>query len=228
MRISRSRTAAQRATRQTRTTEHVRKGILEAAARAFGRKGLNATTMQDIAVEAGYTVPSLYIYFKGKQDIIDALSDELQELVDRTFTDPMPAGLTFSQKLELLIHRQLEFGERWREAFAMVIAASGKNKSLVPTAGQKVRAVVDPYTKNLAAWLAQHSVPADIGNYDPQEFGVILQAILNSMFTRWLWTGKPKRLSDRAPAVVRFLLYGVVGAADVADTAKADRVATLA
>ena len=51
-----------------------REGILMAAARAFARGGYHVTTMQDIAREAGYTPPSLYAYFTGKEQIFGELA----------------------------------------------------------------------------------------------------------------------------------------------------------
>src|ERR1700731_4056808 len=86
-----------RQARQARSAAHTREGMLHAAAQALARHGLEATTMQEIAHEAGYTVPSLYAYFNGKQEIIEALLQQMGEQLTMTFTDPMPVGLTFPQ-----------------------------------------------------------------------------------------------------------------------------------
>src|SRR5580700_9634053 len=77
-----------RQARQARSAAHTREGMLHAAAQALARHGLEATTMQEIAREAGYTVPSLYAYFNGKQEIIEALLQQMGEQLTRTFTDP--------------------------------------------------------------------------------------------------------------------------------------------
>lgn len=47
--------------------------ILEAAARIIIRQGYNKTTMSDIADEAGVSRGTVYLYFKGKEEIFDAL-----------------------------------------------------------------------------------------------------------------------------------------------------------
>ena len=44
--------------------------ILEAASRAFRRKGLHATGMRDIARESGMHVGNLYYYFQNKQELL--------------------------------------------------------------------------------------------------------------------------------------------------------------
>src|SRR5258708_8631107 len=84
-----------RQARQARSAAHTREGMLHAAAQALARHGLEATTMQEIAHEAGYTVPSLYAYFNGKQEIIEALLQQIGERLTRTFTDPLPPRLPF-------------------------------------------------------------------------------------------------------------------------------------
>lgn len=60
------------------TDEHVearRRGILAAAHRCFARQGPHATTMQEIAREAGLSAGALYRYFDGKEALIEALAD---------------------------------------------------------------------------------------------------------------------------------------------------------
>lgn len=70
------------------TQEHLdarRRQILEAAARQFGRKGLEpgAATIDDIANEAGLSKGSIYSYFKNKEELLGAIVDASVEY-DRT------------------------------------------------------------------------------------------------------------------------------------------------
>ena len=95
-----------------RKFERNRVDILEAAARAFARKGPTGATMADIAAEAGYTVPTLYSYFKSKDDIVHGLMLMLHREFLSPFEEPPASGLSFAQNLELLIRRALELAER--------------------------------------------------------------------------------------------------------------------
>jgi AcrR family transcriptional regulator len=47
--------------------------ILSAAAAVIVRQGYDKTTMSDIADEAGVSRGTVYLYFKGKEEIFDAL-----------------------------------------------------------------------------------------------------------------------------------------------------------
>lgn len=54
-----------------------RKRILEAANILFLQKGFEDTTLQDIMNESGLSKGAIYHYFKSKEDIIDALNNEM-------------------------------------------------------------------------------------------------------------------------------------------------------
>ncbi|MDP6931179.1 MAG: helix-turn-helix domain-containing protein, partial [Planctomycetota bacterium] len=44
--------------------------ILQAAVRLFGRKGYHASSIADIADEAGVAAGTIYLYFKRKEDLL--------------------------------------------------------------------------------------------------------------------------------------------------------------
>ena len=52
--------------------EEVKQDILQAAKRVFAKWGLNKTTMEDIAREAGKGKSTLYYYYKSKEEIFEA------------------------------------------------------------------------------------------------------------------------------------------------------------
>ena len=52
--------------------ERRRRQILEAARACFVRKGIHATSMQDIFAEAGLSAGAVYRYFRSKNEIIEA------------------------------------------------------------------------------------------------------------------------------------------------------------
>jgi AcrR family transcriptional regulator len=54
--------------------EEVKNSILEAAKRVFQKWGLNKTTMEDIAHEAGKGKSTLYYYYKSKDELFETLA----------------------------------------------------------------------------------------------------------------------------------------------------------
>jgi AcrR family transcriptional regulator len=64
--------------------EEVKTSILEAAKRVFQKWGLNKTTMEDIAHEAGKGKSTLYYYYKSKDEILEVLAtSELNNIINK-------------------------------------------------------------------------------------------------------------------------------------------------
>jgi AcrR family transcriptional regulator len=56
-----------------------RKAILAAASTLFRRYGYRRTSMEDIAKETGMSRPSVYSYFKNKDEVFRSLSEHIHE-----------------------------------------------------------------------------------------------------------------------------------------------------
>ncbi len=80
-----------------------RSAILEAARRAFSRKGTQTTTMIEIAGEAGLTPGAIYRYFPNKERLIAACFDANAEDVIGNWqagapgSDPVAAAIEFTR-----------------------------------------------------------------------------------------------------------------------------------
>jgi len=61
------------AERKTQKKEELRALILEGAKKLFVKKGIEATTIRNIAVAVNYSVGTVYVYFKDKNAILHAL-----------------------------------------------------------------------------------------------------------------------------------------------------------
>ena len=108
--------------------------LVRGAARTFARRGYDQTTMQELAGSMGLATGALYHYFSAKEDLLEAVCDQLMEpLLDeaRSLVEATPAG---AQRLQGLVglwvahvvdHRDhmrvfqqerhvIESGERWR------------------------------------------------------------------------------------------------------------------
>ena len=68
-------------TRTQRTITFNRRNILDAADKLFCKNGVEKTTMEQLAAEAGYSKPTLYGYFKDKDEVYFALVLEFMEKI---------------------------------------------------------------------------------------------------------------------------------------------------
>lgn len=56
-----------------------RQRILDAAVRVFARKGYFSSRVHDVAKKAGVADGTIYLYFKGKEDLLVSLFDDVME-----------------------------------------------------------------------------------------------------------------------------------------------------
>jgi AcrR family transcriptional regulator len=54
-----------------------RQQILDAARACFARNGFHATSMQDVVVESGLSMGAVYRYFRSKDDLIQAIAEDV-------------------------------------------------------------------------------------------------------------------------------------------------------
>jgi len=73
----------QRRSRLDSQTEK-RAAILQAARLVFQRSGYDGASMNDIAIEAAVSKPTLYVYFDSKEKLFDALIDTMNASVPET------------------------------------------------------------------------------------------------------------------------------------------------
>lgn len=72
-----------------------RRQILDGAGRCFARNGFHATSMQDVLTEVGLSAGAVYRYFGSKDELIEAIADEVFTGIRAAFedaaeTDPPP------------------------------------------------------------------------------------------------------------------------------------------
>lgn len=160
--------------------ERVREEILHAAARAFSQQGFDRVTIHDIAKEAGYTTPSLYAYFKGKQEIIDALGAALSDEFGRAYAADMPRELTFEQRLTFLFDRLADIAERWPEVPLLMLEAKRMGTARFKAHGHGSKKSMDV---KLVEWLQRNATgPHDLGGHDPAEIAYLLRSLIVGTF----------------------------------------------
>ena len=98
--------------------EALRSAILDAAATLFIERGTGGTSMQDIAEALGLSRTAVYYYFKNKDAILRALTEEVLntarklagDTVARADLDPVQAlGALVTQHADLILSRPAEF-----------------------------------------------------------------------------------------------------------------------
>lgn len=117
-------------------SKRTRTQVLRAAIEVFGRKGFNATTMLDIAQEAGVASGTAYQYFADKADVFRYLLQDLEEQLHHETRMPSdPDG-------RLVV----------REAVLHYLEVYREHAALFRTWWE----VLEPHTEFTDAWIALH------------------------------------------------------------------------
>jgi len=198
--------------RRERKIAHARTDILDAAVRAFARTGLHNTTMQEIAREAGYTAASLYTYFKSKQEIVDAMLNQLTDEYVQVFEEPMPSGLTFRQRFELVLHRNLELVEKRRNVFTSFLSEQPEGGVCGPEDhAQSFHSNFERRIQCLATWLKDNAKLEDLGGNDPEIVARLLFGMAFGLLHRWGADDPQTSFVAYAPILTEFFFHGVSG-----------------
>ncbi|WP_040167593.1 TetR family transcriptional regulator [Microbacterium gorillae] len=159
---------------------HTRKQLLEESLRLFTDKGYSATTVDDIATAVGTTRVTFYAHFANKVDVVRALFDELNEVLERgpseerhstarSLVEAVRVGTFDSLRDWLLVQAQ-----RWpriRDHITIVIEASAvdpdiralKDEWYGEVSGDLVEGMTlasrhDPATHRFRAYLAHEAL----------------------------------------------------------------------
>ncbi|MBW2599293.1 MAG: TetR/AcrR family transcriptional regulator [Deltaproteobacteria bacterium] len=100
--------------RRQREKEQRREQILNTARELLFKKGIDATSMNQIAKNAELSVGTLYLYFKNKESLFVAL--QLALLCDK-IKEESKKGFTPREKLEKMALAYMDFSEDHRKYF---------------------------------------------------------------------------------------------------------------
>ena len=90
--------------RPERKSERTRRGILDAAARLFARRGYADTNLADIALEVGIKTGSLYYHFASKEELVyDVLRFGTAHSLEHTRAEVERSGPTASAAARLRV-----------------------------------------------------------------------------------------------------------------------------
>ncbi|HEY3812536.1 MAG TPA: helix-turn-helix domain-containing protein [Caulobacteraceae bacterium] len=137
---------AQPRPRRTETPEVRRRQLLDAASRRFRTVGFHATTMAEVAAEAGVSVGLIYQHFASKEALIEGIILEDLEAQHRSMAsvfDRNPSTMVEAIELGAKAHLRIVL-DRHRSALMMEIAAEASRNPKVRAFVAEAAARVEP------------------------------------------------------------------------------------
>ena len=112
--------------------ELTRNTILESALQLFRDKGFDATTMRDIAAQAGVALGAAYYYFDSKDAIVMGFYERAQEHMTPLVEESLAKAKGLHDRLHAIIQVKLEYFAADRKLMGALSAHIDPQHSLSP------------------------------------------------------------------------------------------------
>ena len=151
-----------------RTTDpKVRSAILGAARMLFQQKGYADARMADIAAVANVAVGTIYLYFRTKEALVEALADDFHRCLLQEVIPPLRQG-DFAIALALALHTALQIIHEHRDLLAMVYLQLGLAAFSEPSA---IEAQV---TQALTTALSERIAQGEARGFDAEKAALLI------------------------------------------------------
>ncbi len=196
-------------------TALTRENILRAALQVFSRQGYAASTLEDIAREAGVTRGAVYWHFRGKAELYRTLLAEGSLRPLDVLNDIFSAGYSPAETLRRMLVRSLEFIEEdeiWQQIIELTLFKS--EPGIVDSAGEGLEQKYQGAMKFahrieqlLREGVASGEIRADL---DIQTAALSINALINGVILVWLQSSKAFSLKSLAASLADTYLNGVL------------------
>lgn len=165
-----------------------RADILKAATRVFAEKGFHKATMSDIAKQAEYAVGTIYLYFKDKQALYLALTDEKVDELIKCVKERVAKVSGGLEKIKALIDEELTYFEENDDFFRIYLSQGSldrwaiKDKPSRETV-EKMMQFLD-YISGIIKKAQEENVIKK--NLDPKKTAHLLGGMIKSVVIPWL------------------------------------------
>ncbi len=153
-----------------------REVILEAAAKAFAKKGYQRATIKEIAQEAGIAPGTIYLYFDDKRTLLLSIAEQLINLVPQELPDPEPNAAQVRDFIHRLLDERLAMIEEHRAFFHALTAAMWTDDKLRT---RYLRQILAPIWEVIESFLEIGMDSGKVRQLDPQ---IVARSMIGSIF----------------------------------------------
>jgi TetR/AcrR family acrAB operon transcriptional repressor len=189
-----------------------REKLLHVALSVFSTKGYSATTLEDIAHEAGVTRGAIYWHFGGKADLYNSLLREFSARGAIVTQQAVAEGGTFREILRKIFVRLLSAVEDDKELRAVMEIAIFKTELTkeLKSGHQKQVETSRTLIAGIAEAMRQGIISGELrSDLDPQEMARAFMAFENGAIYLWLSDPDSFSLKGSAGTMADIFLAGV-------------------
>ena len=180
-------------TTKTSKGEDTRRRIFDTALRLFRERGFEATTMRDIATAAGQSLGAAYHYFPGKEAIVLAYYDSVQDEDARRVREAMRKHKARRDLLSAVFHSKLDILGDDRLLMGALLRFTGEPSHPLSFLGQGTRNL---QLRSMALFrdaMAHEKLPDDLRAALP----TLLWSLHMGLLLYFLYDGSPRQRRTR-------------------------------
>jgi len=188
--------------RRRRSTDEVRRRILDAAAALFTEQGFDGTTTRQIASRAGVVEPLVFRQFGSKAGLLEAVVVEpltafVEEFATR-WQDDMRASRKLDERVRDFLGQLYDLLSANRDVVVNLLLAGEPSND-----GEGLVTPIDRLFETMADVSRFAGYPGDTTIKVRLTFGQVAAAVV---FDRWLWHGTPPTRDEIVDALTDELL----------------------
>ena len=182
--------------------QETRAQILEAAEKAFYKRGVARTTLADIAKEAGVTRGAIYWHFNDKAELVEAMLDSLHEPLDAlaraSESEDEVDPLGCMRKLPVRLMHQMVLDPKTRRINEILHHKCEFTDDMCEIRQQRQASTIECHAHialSLGNAVKRGQLPADV---DPERAALAIYAYIDGLIRRWLLLPDSFDLLDQA------------------------------
>jgi TetR/AcrR family transcriptional regulator, fatty acid metabolism regulator protein len=199
---------AEKATATARTAQNDKRArILDAAIKVFAGRGFHSATVAEIAKGAGVADGTIYLYFKGKDDLLLRLFDEkMTELLAEARAE-LAKEKSAPDRLQRFIQLHLALVERNPDLASVLIVELRQSAQFLKSAD---RAKLSAYVDLIAEVVSDGQENGELErNISPAVVKRAIFGALDELALSWLLSGRRTSLKKTAAEVAGWLVRGL-------------------
>lgn len=180
-------------TTRTPKGEETRRRVLSTALTLFRARGFEATTMREIAGEAGLSLGAAYHYFTSKEAIVLGYYDSVQAEHDQRVRTMLRATQTLRERIGGAMHAKLDILQDDRPLMGALLRFTGEPKHPLSFLGERTRPLQLRSIGTFAQTVADERLPGDLAQLVP----LALWSMHMGLLLYFLYDESPKQRRTR-------------------------------
>ena len=181
--------------------------ILDAAIVEIARRGYHRTTVAQIARRAGVADGTIYLYFKGKEEILVSVFERaMDRFMSQGILELTPSADAVSRLREIVRLHLEQVGEDHDLAVILQVELRHSLQFMDLFSRSRLRDYLDIIAGVVDQGRREGVFRADV---EPLPTAKMIFGVLDQMATDWVLSGRNTRLGARAEATAGFVLRGL-------------------